>query len=206
MMAAVESVALQLRLGHQTEVSELREGFTTSQKGSSAMPHKQNAIEAERLCGLARLVRAMVAPTLENVTLWHERDISHSSVERVVLFDACAVTHFGLVSCTDLVRSWRVDAERMRENLSLLGDTILGHHIGFDLIGLGWQRGEAYRVVQSAGEAARRGVASFRATLEAAGVRWPSPLDDPMYPLRNASRPITALDDSWAQRARRAKP
>ena len=89
-----EAVALEVRLGQQTEISELAEPFGPGQKGSSAMPHKKNPVRSERICGLARVVRAQVVPVMEGIPLWHERDISHSSTERVALPDAAAATDY----------------------------------------------------------------------------------------------------------------
>ena len=147
-VTAVEAVALQVRLGHQTEVSELMEGFGCSQKGSSAMPHKSNPATAEQLCGLARLVRAQVAPSLENVALWHERDLTHSSVDRVILPDAATIAHYCLRAAGRLVSDWVVDAERMASNLDGSGDHICSEALLHILVNDGWSRDDAYRKVQ----------------------------------------------------------
>ena len=152
---AVEAIALQVRLGHQTEVSELLEGFGRSQKGSSAMPHKSNPATAERLCGLARLVRAQVAPSLENMSLWHERDLTHSSVDRVILPDAATIAHYCLRAAGRLVSDWIVDADRMAANLANSGDLICSEALLHVLVRDGWSRDDAYRKVQECASRAR---------------------------------------------------
>src|SRR5262249_59262501 len=114
---ACEAVALEVRHCQRTEVRELAEPFSAGQKGSSAMPHKRNPIRSERICGLARVVRAYVTPVTEGMALWHERDISHSSVERVALPDAAIATDYLLHLTTGLVTGLVVDTARMRANL-----------------------------------------------------------------------------------------
>src|SRR5260370_42515970 len=116
-----EAIALEVRHGQRTEVRELSEAFTAGQKGASAMPHKQNPIRSERICGLARIVRAQGVPVLEGIPLWHERDISHSSAERVALPDAAIATDYLLAQTAALVGGLVVDAARMRANLELTG-------------------------------------------------------------------------------------
>ncbi|AZS06715.1 PurB-like adenylosuccinate lyase [Streptomyces phage Hiyaa] len=113
----VESLALEIRLSSRSEVAEMREGFSSGQRGSSAMPHKRNPIGSEQLCGLARLVRAQVEPVAQGVALHHERDISHSSVERVALSTASRVVDYMLETATALVNNLRVDVDRMRANV-----------------------------------------------------------------------------------------
>src|SRR5262249_8311046 len=116
-----EAVALEVRHGQRTEVAELAEPFRLGQKGSSAMPHKKNPIRSERICGLARMVRSYVTPVTEGIPLWHERDISHSSVERIAVPDAAIATDYLLHLTTGLVEGLTVDAARMRANLDLTG-------------------------------------------------------------------------------------
>src|SRR5215470_4965855 len=113
-----EAVALEVRLGQQTEIAELAEPFGQGQKGSSAMPHKRNPVRSERIAGLARVVRAQVVPVMEGIALWHERDISHSSTERVALPDSAIAADFLLEQTTGLVAGLQVDAARMRANMN----------------------------------------------------------------------------------------
>jgi len=145
-----EAVALEVRHGQRTEVRELSEAFTAGQKGSSAMPHKRNPVRSERICGLARIVRAQVVPVLEGIPLWHERDISHSSTERVALPDAAIATDYLLEQTTGLVAGLVVDAERMRANLDLTGGLIYSSAVLLELIDAGMSRENAYALVQEA--------------------------------------------------------
>src|SRR5919202_6160024 len=124
------TVALEVRHGQRTEVRELAEPFGTGQKGSSAMPHKKNPIRSERIAGLARVVRAAVVPVMEGIPLWHERDISHSSTERVFLPDAAITTDYLLHLTTGLVENLVVDADRMRANLESTGGLVLNLAVG----------------------------------------------------------------------------
>src|SRR5436305_6606984 len=128
-----EAVALEVRHGQRTEVRELEEPFGSGQKGSSAMPHKRNPILCERVCGIARVVRAQVVPVMEGIPLWHERDISHSSAERIALPDAAIGTDYLLDLTTRLVTGLTVDVERMRHNLDLTGGLIYTGAVLLDL-------------------------------------------------------------------------
>jgi adenylosuccinate lyase len=145
-----EAFALELRLGQQTEVAELAEPFAPGQKGSSAMPHKRNPVRAERICGLARVVRAQVVPVLEGIPLWHERDMSHSSAERVALPDAAIATDFVLAETTSLVTGLQVDAARMRANLDATHGLIYSSAVLLELVSSGMSREDAYALVQAA--------------------------------------------------------
>jgi len=145
-----EAVALEVRHGQRTEVRELAEPFGRGQKGSSAMPHKRNPILAERICGLARIVRAQAVPVLEGIPLWHERDISHSSVERVALPTAATGTDYLLHLTTRLVTGLVVDADRMRANLESTGGLIYTSAVLLDLVEAGLSREDAYALVQGA--------------------------------------------------------
>ncbi|HEY1917148.1 MAG TPA: adenylosuccinate lyase [Streptosporangiaceae bacterium] len=145
-----EAVALEVRHGQRTEVRELAEPFRKGQKGSSAMPHKKNPIRSERICGLARIVRAQVTPVLEGMALWHERDISHSSVERVALPDAAIVTDYLLALTIGLVEGLTVDAARMRANLDATGGLIYTSAVLLELVNSGLSREDAYKLVQDA--------------------------------------------------------
>src|ERR687883_1001353 len=139
-----ETVALEVRHGQRTEVRELSEAFGWGQKGSSAMPHKKNPIRSERIAGLARVVRAAVVPIMEGIPLWHERDISHSSTERVFLPDAAITTDYLLHLTTGLVSGLVVDAERMRANLESTGGLIYTSSVLLELVEGGLSRGGAY--------------------------------------------------------------
>jgi len=146
--ASLEKIALEVRGLQRTEVREVEEYFSPEQKGSSAMPHKRNPITAEQICGLARVVRANAQAGLENVALWHERDISHSSVERVILADSSILLDYLLAKTTNLVEKMFVYPERMQENLDLLKGLIFSGQLLLDLVEKGASREEAYRWVQ----------------------------------------------------------
>jgi adenylosuccinate lyase len=146
----VEMIAVELRHLQRTEVSEVREGFAVGQKGSSAMPHKRNPISAETLSGLARVVRGNLQAGLQNVALWHERDISHSSVERIILPDTATLACYMVQRLTRLVSHWEVDVERMRHNLDLTNGAIYSQSVLLALVEAGMSRDTAYRIVQEA--------------------------------------------------------
>ena len=146
--ASLEKIALEVRGLQRTEVREAEEFFAAGQKGSSAMPHKRNPVTAEQICGLARVVRANAQAALENVALWHERDISHSSVERVILPDSTILLDYMLNKTANLVERMFVYPERMQENLGLLKGLIFSGQLLLDLTEKGVSREEAYRWVQ----------------------------------------------------------
>lgn len=147
----IERIATEIRHLSRTEVEEVQEPFAEGeQKGSSAMPHKRNPVRSERLVGLARIVRAAVVPALENIALWHERDIAHSSVERVVLPDACIAVDFMLEEASEILEGLTVYPERMRANLDRSGGVVFSQAVLLALITSGMTRDEAYRVVQEA--------------------------------------------------------
>jgi adenylosuccinate lyase len=146
--ASLERFATEIRHLARTEVREVQEPFGRGQKGSSAMPHKRNPIVAERLCGLARVVRAAAAVGLENVALWHERDISHSSAERVVVPDAFLAVDYMLDRFTWLVDGLAVDADRMRANLDSSHGLVFSQRVLLTLVESGFSRDEAYQLVQ----------------------------------------------------------
>jgi adenylosuccinate lyase len=146
--ASIERFAVEIRNLQKTDVLEVEEYFSKGQKGSSAMPHKRNPIRSERLTGMARIVRASAVAALENVALWHERDISHSSVERVMLPDACIITHFMLVEITELVKNLLVYPENMKRNMNVYGGVIFSQRVLLTLVGKGISREEAYTIVQ----------------------------------------------------------
>ena len=146
--ASLEKIALEVRGLQRTEVREVEEYFSKEQKGSSAMPHKRNPITAEQICGLARVVRTNAQAALENVALWHERDISHSSVERVILADSTTLLDYLLAKTANLVEKMFVYPERMRENMDLLKGLIFSGQLLLDLVEKGVLREDAYRWVQ----------------------------------------------------------
>jgi len=188
-----EAVALEVRHGQRTEVRELTEPFGKGQKGSSAMPHKKNPIISERICGLARIVRAQVVPVMEGIPLWHERDISHSSAERVALPDAAIGTDYVLHLMTRLVTGLVVDGERMRRNLDLTGGLIYTSAVLLDLVESGLSREDAYSLVQTASMQTWESGTPLRETLrpaaEAAGMALDeSRLDAVCQPERYVSR------------------
>jgi adenylosuccinate lyase len=162
-----ETVALEVRHGQRTEVRELSEAFGSGQKGSSAMPHKKNPIRSERIAGLARVVRAAVVPVMEGIPLWHERDISHSSTERVFLPDAAITTDYLLHLTTGLVENLVVDADRMRANLESTGGLIYTSSVLLELVEGGASREDAYALVQSAAMETWNSGTPFRETLRA---------------------------------------
>jgi adenylosuccinate lyase len=147
--ASLEKFATEVRHLQRTEVLEAEEPFSPGQTGSSAMPHKRNPEKCERICGLARLLRGYALSALENVALWHERDISHSSVERVILPDACILLDYMLDLFTYIVRGLRVYPERMRENLERSYGLVFSQRVLLALIEKGMNRQEAYKVVQA---------------------------------------------------------
>jgi adenylosuccinate lyase len=146
--SSIERIATEIRHLQRTEVLEAEEFFSPGQKGSSAMPHKRNPVLSENLTGLARLVRGMVTPALENVALWHERDISHSSVERLIGPDATVTLDFALVRLTGLIDNLLVYPENMRRNLDLLGGLHNSQRVLLALTQAGMSREEAYAAVQ----------------------------------------------------------
>jgi adenylosuccinate lyase len=146
--SSLEKIALEVRGLQRTEVREVEEYFSAEQKGSSAMPHKRNPVTAEQICGLARVVRSNAQAALENVALWHERDISHSSVERVILPDSTILVDYLLDKTAKLVETLFVYPERMQENLDLLRGLIFSGQLLLDLVEKGAVREEAYRWVQ----------------------------------------------------------
>jgi adenylosuccinate lyase len=165
--AGIERLATNVRHWQRSEVGEAEEAFTVGQKGSSAMPHKRNPIASENLCGLARVVRAAIVPALEDVALWHERDISHSSVERMIAPDATATLGFMLDRSASLVDGLVVYTENLRKNLERAGELYFSEAILLALVDAGLARQEAYVLVQRNAMRAWRGEGQFRALLAA---------------------------------------
>jgi adenylosuccinate lyase len=147
--ASLERFAVEIRNLQRTDVLEVEEFFSKGQKGSSAMPHKRNPIRSERLTGMARIIRGYAVAALENVALWHERDISHSSVERVMLPDTCILIHFMIKETTDLVKHLLVYPENMKRNMNVYGGVIFSQRVLLALVEKGMSREDAYRVVQT---------------------------------------------------------
>ena len=164
--ASVERLATEIRHLQRTEVGEVEEAFAAGQKGSSAMPHKRNPILSENLTGLARMVRAAVIPALENVALWHERDISHSSVERVIGPDATVTLDFALARLSALMDTLLVHPKAMARNLERQGGLVHSQAVLLALVEAGAERDAAYRVVQAHAMAAHAGRGEFRDLLQ----------------------------------------
>jgi len=146
--AGLERFATEIRHLQRTEVREVEEPFRAGQKGSSAMPHKRNPVVAERICGLARVLRGNAQVGIENVALWHERDISHSSAERIVLPDSTILLDQVLALALRIVRGMTVHADRMRANLELTSGALFSQRVLLALVASGMQRDDAYRIVQ----------------------------------------------------------
>lgn len=146
--SSIENLAIEIRHLQRTEVREAEELFSKNQKGSSAMPHKRNPIATENLTGLSRLIRATVTPALENVALWHERDISHSSVERNIGPDACVTLDYALHRLTGVIENLLVYPETMIENLEKMGGLVFSQRVLLALTQAGISREDAYRIVQ----------------------------------------------------------
>lgn len=170
--ATLEKMALEVRHLHRTEVREVQEQFTSKQTGSSSMPHKRNPILCERICGLARVLRGNLQVALENVALWHERDISHSSAERVILPDGCILLDYLLGKTTALVDHLVVYPDNMVDNLERMRGLVFSQNLLLDLIRKGRTRGEAYKAVQAAAAAVWDENLTFReAALADASIR-----------------------------------
>ena len=166
--AALERFSTEIRNLQRTDVLEVEENFAKGQKGSSAMPHKRNPIRSERIGGLARVLRSYVVAALENCALWHERDISHSSVERMMLPDCSVTLHFMLREMTDVVKGLGVYPDNMARNMNVYGGVVFSQRVLLALVGTGLNREEAYRIVQrNAHTAWNTEGGNFRANLEA---------------------------------------
>ena len=165
--STMERLAVEIRHLQRTEVLEAEEYFSPGQKGSSAMPHKRNPVLTENLTGLARLVRGMALPAMENVALWHERDISHSSVERMIGPDATITLDFALARLTAVVEKLVVYPDRMQKNLDLLGGLVHSQRVLLALTQAGTSREDAYRIVQQNAMPVWRGEGQFLELLKA---------------------------------------
>ncbi|MBX6323124.1 MAG: adenylosuccinate lyase, partial [Rhodospirillaceae bacterium] len=165
--ASIENLAVEIRHLQRSEVGEAEEYFAPGQKGSSAMPHKRNPVLSENLTGLARLVRSYVVPALEDVALWHERDISHSAVERVIAPDATIALDFALDRLAGVIEKLVVRPEAMRRNLERFGGIVHSQRVLLALTRAGMSREDAYRIVQRHAMAAWQQGGDFRALLAA---------------------------------------
>lgn len=166
MAASIEQFATEIRNLQRTEIAEVEEPFRTGQRGSSAMPHKRNPIRSERLCGLARLIRSMVIPALENIPTWHERDLTNSSVERVILPEASILTDYILRQFANIVQGLVVKSENMLRNLEKTQGVIFSQRVMLALVKKGWSREEAYKLVQQCAFESVQQERSFRSLLE----------------------------------------
>jgi adenylosuccinate lyase len=146
--SSLEKFAVELRHLQKTEVLEVEESFTKGQKGSSSMPHKKNPVRAERISGLARVIRANLLCALENISLWHERDISHSSTERIIFPDSFILTDFILAETADIIQNWKVNEDRMKENINLTRGLIFSQSVLLALTKKDVSREQAYQLVQ----------------------------------------------------------
>lgn len=161
----IEMIAIELRHLQRTEVNEVREGFAAGQKGSSAMPHKRNPISSETLTGLSRVLRANLQVGLQDVALWHERDISHSSAERIVLPDSSSLVYYMLRRATKLITNLEVDTDRMIKNLNLSHGVVFSQSVLLVLVESGISRDDAYRLVQELAARAITESTDFRTIL-----------------------------------------
>ncbi len=164
--ASMERICIELRHLQRSEVGEVLEGFQKGQKGSSAMPHKRNPISSENLTGIARLLRAYSQTGYENVALWHERDISHSSVERVTFPDAFILADYAIHRLVRLIEGLEVREERVAANLKLAGATVYSGHLLLTLVDRGVTREEGYRWIQACALAALDGHGEFADLLQ----------------------------------------
>mgnify|MGYP006268329289 FL=1 len=185
--STIEMVAVELRHLQRTEVNEVREGFRPGQKGSSAMPHKRNPISAETLTGLARVVKANAGVGADNVALWHERDISHSSAERVVIPDSSTLTHYMVRRLRSVLNNLEVDVESMRHNLELTRGLVFSQAVLLALVDHGMSRDDAYRIVQEASTKSRENGTTLRDEVISHGsVKVPIAVIDAAFDARRA--------------------
>ena len=182
--ASIEQIGLEIRHLQRTEVREAEEPFGRGQKGSSAMPHKRNPIVSERICGLARVLRGNAVAALEDVALWHERDISHSSAERIILPDSLILVDYQVHLAIRVVEGLTVFPDRMRANLDATGGLVFSSQVLLSLVEQGMARDEAYRVVQSAAMRSWHDGADFRKSLAEEGVHVDADAFDPSRFLR----------------------
>lgn len=164
--SVIEQIAVEIRHLQRTEVREVEEGFSKNQKGSSAMPHKKNPVLCENLCGLARVVRGNASVALENIPLWHERDISHSSAERIIFPDSLELVDFMLTRLNKVLTNLVVKEENMERNTNLFGGIVYSQKVLLKLVDKGLTREDAYRIVQKHALDAFENNGNFKANLE----------------------------------------
>jgi adenylosuccinate lyase len=197
----LDAIATEIRHLARTEVREVQEPFAEGQKGSSAMPHKRNPVRCERITGLARVIRANLQAALENAVLWHERDISHSSAERVILPDSTIALDFMLAELTEVLDGLRVFPEAMRRNLDVGGGLASSQDVLLALVDAGMPRDEAYAIVQAAAAAAWDEGASFRDEVASRpGVR--DRIGDRLEGLFDPARALRNLDEVFDRLAK----
>ncbi len=165
--SSLEKFGTEIRNLQRTEIGEMMEGFAKGQKGSSAMPHKKNPITAERITGIARMMRGYAGTAMENIALWHERDIAHSSVERIILPDSCILIDYGLEKFIGLLKGLVVDKKRMLENIYFRGGIVFSQRLLLKLTGPVGSREKAYRMVQRNAMKASEGKGLFRELVKA---------------------------------------
>jgi len=162
MAGSLERFATEVRNLQRTEILEVEEPFVKGQRGSSAMPHKRNPMTCERITGLARVVRSYVTPALENMAMWHERDLTNSSVERIILPDSSILIDYMLRKFTDVVNGMVVYPDHMRANLERLKGLVMSEHVMLALVDKGMDKDEAYRTVQAVAMKAFESGGDFR--------------------------------------------
>ncbi|MFE2970159.1 adenylosuccinate lyase [Streptomyces sp. NPDC059340] len=204
--ASVEQLALELRLLQRTEVAEVEEPRTSAYQGSSAMPHKRNPTTSERLCGLARLLRANVGAALEDVALWHERDLAHSSVERVILPDSCNLAYYQVTSAAELVEGLVVNADRMADNLDATHGRIFSAQAYLHMTRAGVERELAYRTVQKASLRSLQEGTSFAEELRKDGIAFDETALDPKVFLEDEGVVRARLEERLRDVAEEATP
>ncbi|MEO5937258.1 MAG: lyase family protein, partial [Terriglobales bacterium] len=196
--STLDKIATEIRHLQRTEVREVEEFFSEKQKGSSAMPHKRNPISCEQICGLARVVRANAQVALENVALWHERDISHSSAERVIVPDSTILVDYMLARTISLLDGLMVYPERMKQNLDSTGGLIFSGQLLLDLAEAGMAREDAYRLVQKHAMLAWREGLSLRTLVlgdRAITARVPMEKLDDAFDLKRQLRNVNKIFD-----------
>jgi adenylosuccinate lyase len=213
---SLEKFATEIRSLQRTETREVEEPFGASQTGSSAMPHKRNPELCERICGLARLVRGYALTSMENITLWHERDISHSSTERIILPDSCLVLDYSLALFTSVMRRLQIYPQRMKRNIGVTKGLIFSQRVMLALIDKGLSRQQAYELVQRNAMKAWQGNKNFLSLLQAdpeVTATLPpeelEPLFDYQYYLRYIDEIFKRLgltEAQWKQRPGFAEP
>jgi len=194
--ATLEKIALEIRHLQRTEVREAEEFFSGEQRGSSVMPHKRNPVTCEQMCGLARLVRSNMMASYENVALWHERDISHSSVERIILPDSTILVDYMLAKMTAIVSQMRVFPQRMMRNLESTHGLVFSGQLLQDLVEKGMPRDDAYKAVQENAMAAWESEGSFRDAVarDARITKYPDPAElEHTFDLQRQLRYVDAL-------------